>query len=285
MSQIRKCPSCGKKNYSATRAACHACGEPMPFDVIEGELADENEPQHPRPSLTFPEGLREPQHNEIWLGAGGVRLRIIERVIERTEPAKIYFRCEVMNGTKATLVADYFAITFAEEAPGAETQVVDADIQGGPYRTPAARRADSGQYELIIHDIAWSVDHTQCTVEFEAVGAPNYSYTNGRNPWLKATVDMRADVSRQLGSGARRAGTALAARDPRAPDQQTVAVFGLPDSEPQGAPEMPDDAKIKEACRKVLQRHIEDALDERRRVEMRADARDALIGSRFKVNI
>jgi hypothetical protein len=249
---------------------------------IEAEVVDDVN-VHPLPRFTFPEGQREPQHNEIWLGAGGVRLRIIERVFERTEPAKIYFRCEVMNGTKATLLADYYAITFAEAAPGAETQMVDADIQGGPYRTPAARRADGEQYELIIHDIAWSVDHTQCTVEFEAVGAPNFSYTNGRNPWLKATVSMRADVNRQLSAG--RSGSALAARDPRMPDPTTVATFGVPDSEPQGAPEMPDDAKIKEACRRVLQIHIEAALDERRRVEMRADARDALIGSRFKVNV
>jgi hypothetical protein len=142
-------------------------------------------------------------------------------------------------------------------------------------------RHESEEYELVIRDLVWSVDHHQATVEFEALGAPNYSYSRN-NPTLRVTVDMTMDLAHRLSSGV---GSALAHRggyrDAAEVDPVTVATFGLPESKAQGAPTMPELQHIERACRRALRWHLKDAREELARAKGRADAVEALVGLSF----
>jgi hypothetical protein len=164
--------------------------------------------------------------------------------------------------------------------PG-EGEVVDGEVTSVAAAEPDDGRQESEQYELVIRDLVWSVDHLQATVEFEALGAPNYSYSKN-NPTLRVTVDMTVDTAHRLSSGI---GSALVHtggyRDAATPDPASVATFGLPESKARGAPTMPELQKIEHACRRALRWHIKDARAELARAKVREDATEALVGLSF----
>lgn len=237
-------------------------------DIIDAEIV-EDPPRDAGPFRTAAPGAipnadyppppppRVPQLGDVWKNENGIMLRVLGAANEVGLHRVLDMR------TSATLFADL-----------TKCELVEASPLDGPELEP-----DS--YEIEIVSVSWSQDHTQAYIEFDAHGAPNMSFSTVRVPRLTATVSMRADPNRQLGAGEYTGGTALAAHG--APKGYGGDLGIIP--EPEGAPEMPSDEAIAAACRTVLRRHVEKALDENRRAGMRKATQESLIGRKLTLKI
>jgi len=149
------------------------------------------------------------------------------------------------------------------------------------YREPAKQREpEPDSYEIEVLDLAWSPDHSQQTVEFRAIGAPNYSYSKVKDPILRAVVSLTVDTSKRLASGT---GSALVRSDAAAAAQVFASPLGSDYTQAEGVPQEVPRERIVEACRAALRRHIAAALEENERASFRAKEQTSLIGQRIKV--
>ncbi len=171
--------------------------------------------------------------------------------------------------------------------PQKHDDTLDSEFEddAGPYRTPAPRPATSeepgNEYELEILALAYDPAHTQCTIEFKALGAPVFSYSAVRDgPILRATIDLVVSMGFRLGSGG---GAALAKS---APSAFISGDFGSALEGPSavGVPQPPSDEVIARACEKALQRHILEAQEENGRAQFR-EVQEGLVGRKLKVRV
>lgn len=160
---------------------------------------------------------------------------------------------------------------------------IDGEVLDGATPVAAAEPADvpKVEYEIRILSLAYNVEHTQVTIEFEAVGAPNFSYSKVANPILRAVVPLVVDVNRRLSAGSRdySGGVALTIGETKAytffEAMEPPKAHGVP-TQP------PSDEQITSACLKALRRHIAEALNENERVAFR-EKQESLVGRTFKV--
>ncbi len=148
--------------------------------------------------------------------------------------------------------------------------VIDAEIEEPLDET----------YELEILEVVWSPDHSQQTVEFRALGAPNYSYSKVKDPVLRAVVNLTIDHTRRLASST---GSALVRSDAAAAAQVFASPLGSDMTTAEGVPQEATREQVIEACRGALRRHLVDVREENERAAVRDRQTTSLVGQRIKV--
>jgi hypothetical protein len=169
-----------------------------------------------------------------------------------------------------------------------DEDVIEGQVEGEPEAVMAAvdeePPPEEQEWEIFIRHTAWDPGYREFYIDFEVPSAPRMPKSKMKTVWLRTQVALEAAPAdaKRLGSGQSRSSALARAED--------VNVYGKDITEPAAdvvraarVPKAPPVEAILEACKKELQRHLDEVQKAVRLQEMMEQQANSLEGQSFKV--